>query len=96
LARCATAAGATLTPDHVAMTRAANAMMKLDAMVDRLKRNGGLQEFNARYKAGRAAALAHGRGFVGYGIALARLKRALIPMLQQGRPLAGVFDEIFR
>jgi hypothetical protein len=37
-----------------------------------------------------------GRGFMGYGIALKRLKAALIPMLQQGRPIGGMFHEVFR
>ena len=37
-----------------------------------------------------------GKGFMGYGVAMARLKAALIPMLQSGRPLGGVFEEVFR
>jgi hypothetical protein len=31
-----------------------------------------------------------------YGVALARLKRALVPMLQAGTPMRGVFEEVFR
>jgi hypothetical protein len=36
------------------------------AMVEQMRRSGQLQEFNSRYKRGRAAALAEGRGFMGY------------------------------
>jgi hypothetical protein len=33
---------------------------------------------------------------MGFGIAMARLKAALIPMLQSGKPISGVFEEVFR
>jgi hypothetical protein len=46
--------------------------------------------------AGRAAALARGEGLMGFGVAMARLNRALIPMPQSGAPMRGVFDEVFR
>ncbi len=59
--------------------------MKLDAMLDRMKLNGGLQDFDAEYKSRRAAATAAGRGFMTYSQALARLKRCLIPSLAAGR-----------
>jgi hypothetical protein len=40
--------------------------VRLDAMIEQMRRSGQLQEFNSRYKRGRAAALAEGRGFMGY------------------------------
>jgi hypothetical protein len=66
LARSAAALGATLTPDDVAISRANAAVVRLDVMVEQMRRSGQLQEFNSRYKRGRAAALAEGRGFMGY------------------------------
>jgi len=39
---------------------------------------------------------AQGLGFMAYGVAMARLRLALIPMLQSGRAIGGVFDEVFR
>src|SRR3981189_3140657 len=52
--------GATLTPDDIAIGRASAAVVRLDAMIEAMRRDGTLQEFNARYKRGRAAALAEG------------------------------------
>ena len=43
---------------------------------------------NARYKRGRAAA-AEGHGFMTFGVAMTRLKRGLIPMLQSGTLMRG-------
>jgi hypothetical protein len=42
----------------IAIGRAAAAVVHLDAMIEAMRRDGALQEFNSRYKAGRAAALA--------------------------------------
>jgi len=63
-------------------------MKRLDAMVETMRRDGTLRVFNARYQAGRAAAAAEG-GFMSFGIAMARFKKALIPMLQSGKPIGG-------
>jgi hypothetical protein len=71
-------------------------MVRLDLLINKMKRDGTLREFNATYKARRAAALAEGRGFMSYGNAMARLKLALIPMLQTGQPIAGIFNQVFR
>jgi hypothetical protein len=57
LARAAASLGATLTPDAVAIGRAGDAVKRLDAMMEMMRRDGTLREFNARYKAGRAAAM---------------------------------------
>jgi hypothetical protein len=71
-------------------------MQRLDAMLATMRVDGTLALFNQRYKLGRAAAKAEGRGFMGYNTALARLKLALIPALTSGQPIAGIFAEIFR
>jgi hypothetical protein len=84
------------TPDDIAISRANAAVVRLDRMIEQMRRDGTLQEFNARYKRGRTEAAAEGRGFMAYAVAIARLKRALIPMLQAGTPMRGVFDEVFR
>jgi hypothetical protein len=96
VARSAATLGATSTPDDVAIERAAAAVIRLDSMIDAMRRDGTLREFNARYKRGRGAAAARDEGYMNYGVAMARLKAALIPMLQQGKPMRGVFDEVFR
>jgi hypothetical protein len=85
-----------LTPDDVAISRASAAVIRLDAMIEQMRRDGTLQEFNSRYKRGRAAALAEGRGFMNYGLAMVRLKRALIPHLigQSAGPMRGLFEQI--
>jgi hypothetical protein len=89
--------GAVVTPDDIAIERAAAAaVIRLDSMIDAMRRDGTLQEFNARYKRGCAAAAARGEGYMNFGVAMARFKRALIPMLQSGKPMRGVFDEVFR
>ena len=94
--RSAGSIGASLTPDDIAIARAAVSMMTLDAMIEEMGRDGTLREFNRRYKAGRAAAAAEGRGYMNYSHARARLKKALIPGLQSGRPIPGLFAEVFR
>ena len=98
LTRSATVLKASLTPDDIAIARASAAVVRLDSMVEAMRRDGTLREFNARYKAGRAAALAQGRGFMGYCVAMARLKRALIPRLigKSGEPMQGLFHQVFR
>ena len=100
LHRSAGSLGATLTADDVALGRAADAAKRLDAMIEAMRRDGTLREFNARYRAGRAAALAEGRGFMAFAVAMRRFKRALIPMLMNRQPEAGrmrsIFEEVFR
>jgi len=65
-----------------------------------MRRDGTLQEFNARYKAGRAAAIAEGKGYMGFGVAMARFKKALIPLLMNRPPEPGrmrsIFEDVFR
>ena len=71
--------------------RAGDSMKRLDAMVETMRRDGTI---NARYQAGRAAAAAEGKGFMSFGVAMARFKKALIPMLQSGKPISGVFEDV--
>jgi hypothetical protein len=47
-------------------------------MVETMRRNGALREFNAAYKIRRAGGTARSEGFMGIGIAMARFKRALM------------------
>ena len=56
LARSAALLGVTLTPADVAIARASAAVTRLDAMIEAMRWDGTLQQFNTRYKAGRAAA----------------------------------------
>jgi hypothetical protein len=35
-----------------------------------------------------------GKGFMSFGVAMARFKKALIPMLQSGKPISGVFEDV--
>jgi hypothetical protein len=87
---------ASLTPDDIAIARASAAMVRLDAMIESMRQNGQLREFNRQYKLRRAAALADGRGYMNFSVAMARLKLALVPALQTGKPLTSIFDQVFR
>jgi hypothetical protein len=86
-----------LTPDDVALGRAADAAKRLDAMIETMRRNGTLREFNAAYKIRRSAA-AQGQGFMAFGVAMARFRRALVPHLigQSAAPMRSIFDQVFR
>src|SRR5215204_3886251 len=86
LQHSATALKALLTPDDIAIARASATVVRLDAMIEQMRRDGTLREFNSfnsAYKARRPAAAAEGRGFMPFGVAVAvaRLKAALIPRL---------------
>lgn len=62
-------------------------------MMKAMSRSGQLQEFNRAYKIRRAAAIARGEGFMVYGVALKRLKAALVPhlMQQSAGPMRSLF-----
>jgi hypothetical protein len=66
-----------MTEHAVVLEPAGAAVGKIDAKLEELRRNGGLGEFNRRYRAARIAAEATGQRVVLYNIALARLRRAL-------------------
>jgi hypothetical protein len=80
-----------LTPNDVAIERARNAAIKLDAY---LAGRGMLRDFNAEYRRRREAA---GGRFMSYGAAQTRLRRALIPMLANGGTIGprSLFEQIF-
>ena len=89
---------ATLTPNDVAMTRAANAAERLDKFMSSMAGTGVLREFNRAFKTRRQAAFARGEQFMKYKVALARLRSAMIPILiAGGKPAIGqsLFATIF-
>jgi len=92
--------GVTLTEHATAITRAAESAQRLDAAMAELNTSGALRAFNQVYRAKREAATAAGHGFIGYGYALGRLRKALVPVLAEGRdPMAtapSLFASIFR
>ena len=96
--RSAAIVGATLTPGNVAIERAESMSRKLDSYLGAMRTSGALTEFNKQYKRRRIEATLCGRGFMTYAAALARLQRALIPILAAGgRPAVGcdLFSSIF-
>jgi hypothetical protein len=92
--------GATLTPHATAIERAQAAATKLDRYMESLRDSGVLAEFNRQYKLRRLEANANGSGFMTYKIAVARLRRALIPLLMGGGrtigPVQSLFAAVFR
>jgi hypothetical protein len=88
----------TLTTNDVAIERARTAAQRLDAYLGSLGRNGVLREFNRAFKHHREAATMRGEGFMSYKAAESRLRRALIPMLVNGRTIGAqsLFEDIFR
>jgi hypothetical protein len=88
----------TLTEHTTAMMRAGEAAAKLDRYMDSLRGTGVLKEFTKAYRRKRLAAGLRGEGFMSYGNAELRLRRALIPLLQGGgTPAVGqsLFAQIF-
>ena len=88
---------ALLTPHETAISRATASVARLEALVDDMRQNGQIAEFNRMYKRGRAAAAARGARFMTYNAAMTRLRRALVPLLVGGdRPAPGkLLAEIF-
>jgi hypothetical protein len=83
-----------LTPNDVAIERARNAAIKLDAY---LSGRGVLRDFNAAFKHRREAAAMQGKGLMSYRAAESRLRRALVPLLVNGGTIGprSLFEEIF-
>jgi hypothetical protein len=80
------------------MSRAGDAATKLDRYLESLRGTGTLKEFNRAFKEHRMAAMARGQGFMTYKVAQARLRRALVPLLANGRtigPVQSLFEQIF-
>jgi hypothetical protein len=80
------------------MDRAAICAKKIDDYIGGLKGTGVLAGFNREYKRRRIAVAATGKGFQSYSKALARLRAALVPVLNSGqKPAVGtLFEQIFR
>ncbi len=76
-----------LTPHDVAMARAGQAATKINGYLEGMRKSGQLQQFNSQFKLRRMAATARGEGFMTYASAMARLRRALIPLLVGGRTI---------
>jgi hypothetical protein len=87
----------TLTEHATAMMRAAEAAKRLDAFIAQLRARGAMREFTKMYKRRRIAATMRGEGFMSYQIAEARLRKALVPLLQGGATVAptSLFSQIF-
>jgi hypothetical protein len=88
----------TLTPHDVAIIRAGQAAAKLDAYMASLRGTGVLKEFTKAYRRKRLAAGLRGEGFMSYGAAELRLRKALVPLLMNGgQPIVGqsLFATIF-
>jgi hypothetical protein len=87
----------TLTEHAVAMMRAGEAAAKLDAFIASLRARGAMREFTKMYKRRRIAAGLRGEGFMNYQAAEARLRKALVPLLQGGGNVQtqSLFAEIF-
>jgi hypothetical protein len=88
----------TLTPHDLALQRAADAIKRLDAMMEALRASGQLNIFNQNYHANREAAASVGIGFMPYEVAMSRLRMALVPYVTEGKRLEDVtelFPEIF-
>jgi hypothetical protein len=97
LIRAAADLRVTLTEHGTAMMRAGEAAKRLDAYVASLRARGAMKEFTKAYRRHRLAAIARGEGFMSYGNAELRLRRALIPYLSGGRDVqaATLFADVF-
>jgi hypothetical protein len=94
LHRAAASLRVALTADNIAVERARNAAMRLDAY---LSGRGVLRDFNAAFKQRREAAAMQGKGFMSYWAAETRLRKALIPMLAGAHTASpqSLFAQIF-
>jgi hypothetical protein len=59
------------------LEHAGAAVHRIKEQLEFLQRTGGLQMFNQHYRARRIAAEAAGQKYMGYGVAMAKLRRAL-------------------
>jgi hypothetical protein len=86
----------TLTEHGTAMARAGEAAARLDRYMDSLRGTGVLREFNRAFKRRRTEAMLRGEGFRNYKVAEARLRKALVPLLQGGNvQTATLFADVF-
>jgi hypothetical protein len=97
LTKAATDLRVTLTEHDTAMIRAGQAAAKLDVYMASLRGTGVLREFNKAFKRRRIEAMLRGEGFMNYKAAEARLRKALVPLLQDNATVApqSLFSQIF-
>jgi hypothetical protein len=89
--------GSTVTEHATVVQRAATALGRIDAGLDKAQEDGLLRSFNAAYRAYRLAAKAEGRRFMGYAKARARLRAALASAAANGGKTepAELFANVF-
>jgi hypothetical protein len=87
----------TLTEHAVAMMRAGDAAARIEQFMESLKGTGRLREFNRMFKRRRMEAMLRGEGFMSFGTASLRLRRAVGAYLSGGRDIqtATLFADVF-
>jgi hypothetical protein len=73
-----------LTDHGTAMVRAGEAAERIERFVETLRASGKMREFTRAYKRRRMAATARGEGFMSYGVAELRLRRARLCRCSKG------------
>jgi hypothetical protein len=76
--------GVAITAHDIVMQRACASVARIDAALAEAQRSGAMKSFNAEYRRQRKAASASGRGFMTYGRARARLRRAVAGVIAAG------------
>ena len=97
--RCRPAQDAAHGPHCRVAQRATEAVDRIDRTLNAARLRGDLAFFNSAYKARRAAAAAQGRGFMSYGVALRRLRKAVASVAANGGAvtrslMSSVFDDV--
>ena len=80
----ARALGVPVGEHHTAMQRAADAVSQIDAALTDAQQRGLLVAFNKEYRQRREAAVLAGRGFMSYGRARSRLRKAIAGIIALG------------
>jgi hypothetical protein len=86
------------TPHDTAVRRAAKSIEQLDVTFEQMRKEGQLQVFNQLFARQHEQRHSLGLGYMSYNTALMKLKRALIPVLAQGKdPMAtrGLLASVF-
>jgi hypothetical protein len=84
------ACGVRVTEHHVMVARARASIERLDERLARAKADGLMTFFNLQYRVRRLAAREAGQGFMSYGAAEARLRRAIVDAAACASPPALV------
>jgi hypothetical protein len=86
--------GLSVTPHAVVVQRASAAVARIDAGLDKAQEQGLLMEFNRQYKRRRMQAQEHGKGFLPYRHAKARLRKLLATTAAKGEPPEKLFERV--